>query len=164
MSNRVTKKVVAFEGVRLEVTTMAAFDDVIQRLRESMGKTSIPEIVEIAQKPISEAEYRRIVQERFVGKSGFMAFYEIDHGGWLSKFGINRRVVRWILGNPLFAITMIQYDVTAGLFAPVEILVTEAEEGSGTIITYVRPSSLMVIGKNKPLMYAAAKLDKKVDD
>ena len=164
MSNRVTKKVVAFEGVRLEVTTMAAFDDVIQRLRESMGKTSIPEIVEIAQKPISEAEYRRIIQERFVGKSGFMVFYEIDHGGWLSKFGINRRVVRWILGNPLFAITMIQHDITAGLFAPVEILVTEAEEGRGTTITYVRPSSLMVIDKNKPLMDAAAKLDKKVDD
>jgi uncharacterized protein (DUF302 family) len=163
MSNRVTKKVVAFEGVRLEVTTMAAFDDVIQRLRESMGKTSIPEIVEIAQKPISEAEYRRIIQERFVGKSGFMVFYEIDHGGWLSKFGINRRVVRWILGNPLFAITMIQQDITAGLFAPVEILLTEAE-GRGTTITYVRPSSLMVIDENEPLMEAAAKLDKKVDD
>ena len=56
MSNRVTKKVVAFEGVRLEVTTMAAFDDVIQRLRESMGKTSIPEIVEIAQRSISRVQ------------------------------------------------------------------------------------------------------------
>jgi len=129
-----------------------------------MGKTSIPEIVEIAQRPISEAEYRRIIEERFVGKSGLMLFYEIDHGGWLSKFGINRRVVRWILGNPLFAITMIQHDITAGLFAPVEILVTEAEEGRGTTITYVRPSSLMVIDENKPLMEAAAKLDKKVDD
>jgi uncharacterized protein (DUF302 family) len=71
--------------------------------------------------------------------------------------------VRWILGNPLFAITMIQHDITAGLFAPVEILLTEAE-GRGTTITYVRPSSLMVIDENEPLMEAAAKLDKKVDD
>src|SRR5258706_837858 len=108
MSNRVTKKVVAFEGVRLEVTTMAAFDDVIQRLRESMGKTSIPEIVEIAQKPISEAEYRRIVQERFVGKSGFMAFYEIDHGGWVVEFWINIRVGRWNFGKPPFPITTLE--------------------------------------------------------
>ena len=164
MSNRVTKKVVAFEGERLEVTTMAAFDDVIQRLRESMGKTSIPEIVEIAQKPISEPEYRRIIQERFVGKSGFMVFYEIDHGGWLSKFGIRRRMVRWIFGNPLIAITMIRHDLTAGLFAPVEILVTEAEDGQGTTITYVRPSSLMVLGNNPPLMQAAVELDKKLDE
>jgi uncharacterized protein (DUF302 family) len=59
---------------------------------------------------------------------------------------------------------MIQHDITAGLFAPVEILVTEAEDVAGTVITYVRPSSLMALKENKPLMDAAAKLDKKVDD
>ena len=93
-----------------------------------------------------------------------MLFYEIDHGGWLSKFGIHRRMMRWIFGNPLFAITMIRHDLTAGLFAPVEILVTEAEGGLGTTITYVRPSSLMVIDNNPPLMQAAAELDKKLDE
>ena len=164
MSNRVTKKDRVFEGMRLEVTTSARFDVVLDRLRNSMGRTSIPEIVELAQKPISEVEYRRVIQERFVGKSGFMLFHEIDHGGWLSKFGIRRRMVRWIFGNPLIAITMIRHDLTAGLFAPVEILVTEAEDGRGTTITYVRPSSLMVIGNNPPLMKAAAELDNKLDE
>jgi uncharacterized protein (DUF302 family) len=164
MSDRVTKKDRVFEGVRLEVTTSAGFDVVLDRLRNSMGRTSILEIVELAQNPISEVDYRRIIQERFVGKSGFMLFHEIDHGGWLSKFGIRRRMVRWIFGNPLFAITMIRHDLTAGLFAPVEILVTEAEDGLGTTITYVRPSSLMVMGNNPPLMQAAAELDKKLDE
>ena len=93
-----------------------------------------------------------------------MLFHVIDHGGWLSKFGINRRMVRWIFGNPLIAITMIRHDLTAGLFAPVEILVTEAEDGLGTTITYVRPSSLMVLGNNPPLMQAAVELDKKLDE
>ena len=73
-------------------------------------------------------------------------------------------MVRWILGDPLVAIAIIQHDITAGLFAPVEILVTEAEEGAATMITYVRPSSLMAVDENKPRMDAAAKLDKKVDD
>ena len=164
MSDGVTKKNQVFEGVRLEVTTSAGFDVVLDRLHNSMGRTSIPEIVELAQKPISEAEYRRVIQERFVGKSGFMLFHVIDHGGWLSKFGIRRRMVRWIFGNPLIAITMIRYDLTAGLFAPVEILVTEAEDGQGTTITYVRPSSLMVLGNNPPLMQAAVELDKKLDE
>ena len=164
MSDQVTKKDRVFEGMRLEVTTSARFDVVLDRLRNSMGRTSIPEIVELAQKPISEVEYRRVIQERFVGKSGFMLFHEINHGGWLSKFGIHRRMVRWIFGNPLFAITMIRHDLTAGLFAPVEILVTEAEDGLGTTITYVRPSSLMVMGNNPPLMQAAAELDKKLDE
>jgi uncharacterized protein (DUF302 family) len=98
-----------------------------------------------------------------VGESGFMLFYEIYHGGWLPRFGINWRTVRWILGNPLIAITMIRHDITAGLFAPVEVLVTEKESGPGTTITYVRPSSLMVNEENPPLREAAKALDEKFD-
>jgi uncharacterized protein (DUF302 family) len=61
-----------------------------------------------------------------------MLFAEIDHGGWLPKFGIKQRTVRWILGNPLYAVTMIRHDITAGLFAPVELLVTENIDRAGT--------------------------------
>ena len=35
-----------------------------------------------------------------------MLFHEIDHGEWLPVFGIKLKVMRWILGNPLIAITM----------------------------------------------------------
>jgi isoquinoline 1-oxidoreductase subunit beta len=69
------------------------------------------------------------------------------------------RSVRWILGNPLIAITMLRHDITAGLFAPVEILVTEKEGEAGTTVTYVRPSSLMVTEENLPLHKAAKALD-----
>jgi uncharacterized protein (DUF302 family) len=152
-----------FEGVRTEISTARSFDDVLGRLRKAMGSTSVPEIVALAKKPISQAEYIQKVEERFVGESGFMLFNEIDHGGWLPQFGINRRTIRWILGNPLIAITMIRHDITAGLFAPVEILVTEDEGGKGTTVTYVRPSSLMVIAENPPLRRAADDLDVKLD-
>ena len=91
-----------------------------------------------------------------------MLFAEIDHGSWLPKFGINQRTVRWIIGNPLYAITMIRHDVTAGLFAPVELLVTENSDRVGTKFTYVRPSSLMVIEDNPPLLAAAQALDGKL--
>jgi hypothetical protein len=81
-----------------------------------MGNASAPEVVALAKEAITQAEYVQKVEERFVGESGFMLFYEIDHGGWLPRFGINRRTVRWILGNPLIAITMIRHNITAGLF------------------------------------------------
>jgi uncharacterized protein (DUF302 family) len=58
---------------------------------------------------------------------------------------------------------MIRHDITAGLFAPVEVLVTEKESGPGTTIAYVRPSSLMVIEENPPLREAAKALDEKFD-
>ncbi len=135
-----------FAGERIVVHTDRAFDDVLKALRQLMGRATLAEINALAEEPISEREFSSRVQERYVGTSGFMLFAEIDHGRWLPKFGIGQRVVRWILGNPLYAITMIRHDITAGLFAPVELLVTEDSHQQGTTVTYVRPSSLMVIG------------------
>jgi uncharacterized protein (DUF302 family) len=154
----------SFTGVRIEVATSVAFDEVLARLRSLMGRASLAEIVALAQTPITEAEFSRTVQERFEGESGFMLFAEVDHGGWLSKFGVNRRTVRWILGNPVIAVTMIRHDITAGLFAPVEILVTQAEDGQGATVTYIRPSSLMVVDQNPSLLAAATLLDAKFDN
>jgi uncharacterized protein (DUF302 family) len=151
------------QGIRAEVDTTLSFDEVLNRLRRLLGSASVPEMLSLAKETATQPEYVQKVEERFVGESGFMLFYEIDHGGWLRRFGINRRTVRWIFGNPLIAITMIRHDIRAGLFAPVEILVTEKESGPGTTITYVRPSSLMVIEKNPPLLEAAKALDQKLD-
>ena len=150
-------------AVRTEVTTSLGFDEVLARLHAQMGRASVQDIVALAKLPVTEAEYVREVGTRFVGDSGFMLFAEIDHGGWLSKFGINRRTVRWILGNPLIAVTMIRHDITAGLFAPVELLVTEAEDEQGATVTYMRPSSLMMVEDNPPLLEAAQALDEKFD-
>jgi len=91
-----------------------------------------------------------------------MLFAEIDHGTWLMVFGIRQRSVRWVLGNPLIAVTMIRHDITAGLFAPVEALITECESGGGTNIVYIRPSSLMLTEENEPLRQAAEILDTKL--
>jgi uncharacterized protein (DUF302 family) len=151
-----------FQGIRIEVDTLVSFDEVLSRLRRLMGDASVPEVVALAKEATTQAEFVQKVEGR-VGESGFMLFAEIDHGGWLPKFGINRRTVRWILGNPLIAITMIRHDITAGLFAPVEVLVTEKDGRPGTTITYVRPSSLMVIEENPPLREAAEALDEKFD-
>ncbi|OBJ14176.1 DUF302 domain-containing protein, partial [Mycobacterium colombiense] len=98
--------------------------------------------------------------ESHVGPSGFMLFGLVDHGAWISKAGIERKALRVILGNPLIAITMLRHDVTAGLFAPVELLLLE--EGSGSSLTYVKPSSLMVVEANPELLSAAEKLDAKL--
>jgi uncharacterized protein (DUF302 family) len=152
----------AFNGVRVVVHTSRAYDVVMSNLRSLMGASSLDEVVALAKKPTSEAEFRREVDDRLVGESGFMLLAEIDHGGWLPKFGIKQRTMRLMLGNPLYAITMIRHDITAGLFAPVELLVTETVDRAGATVTYVRPSSLMVIEDNPPLLAAAQALDGKL--
>lgn len=99
--------------------------------------------------------------QEVAGESGFMLFFEMDHGAWLKTFGILRKVVRWIFGNPVVAYTMLRHDIAAGLFAPIELLLMENESGNGALLIYDLPSSLMVIEDNPPLLEAAEALDRK---
>lgn len=166
MSDQATASRTKFDGVRVHVTSSLGFDEVLASLRSRMGSTNIPEVVALSSKVKDAEEYDRLVRERFVGPSGFMLFAEIDHGTWIRLYGIERRSVRLVIGNPLIAITMIRHDMVAGLFAPVELLLTEDEEGSGCTIDYVLPSSLIVIDKSTAaaeLKDAAAALDGKFD-
>jgi len=96
-----------------------------------------------------------------VGSSGFMLFATLDHGAWIKKTGIERNLLRVVIGNPLIAITMLRHDVTAGLFAPVELLIAEEQAGRSSL-TYVVPSSLIVVEENEPLRAAALALDAKL--
>ena len=99
--------------------------------------------------------------QEIAGDSGFMLFFEMDHGAWLKIFGIRRKVVRWIFGNPVIAYTMLRHDIAAGLFAPIEFLLFENGSGQGATLVYDLPSSLMVIEDNPPLLEAARALDRK---
>jgi uncharacterized protein (DUF302 family) len=152
-----------FKGVRIEVESARSYEEVLRRLREQTGRAPISEFNALVASVSSAEQFHREVTERFIGASGFMIFAEIDHGKWISHYGIHRRVVRVILGNPLIAITMLRHDISAGLFAPVELLLADHENGSGCILYYVRPSSLMMVEKNSQLASAALELDRKLD-
>jgi uncharacterized protein (DUF302 family) len=150
-----------FNAIRVRVDSSLTVDQLAQRLRVRMGRADLVELGILARKAASEEEYAREVERRFVGESGFMLFAELDHGAWLSRFGVRRQVLRWILGNPLIAITMLRHDVTAGLFAPVEILLTDRQPEEGSSVTYLKPSTLM--GSNPNVLKAARELDQKLE-
>ena len=147
------------DGVRIRYGSTRSFADVVAALKDDVGHTPV-DIEGIATATTDWQSYRESVQAH-VGPSGFMLFATLDHGGWIGKAGIDRDVLRVIIGNPLIAITMLRHDVTAGLFAPVELLVTDDGAG-GSSVTYVQPSSLMVVEANPPLLAAARELDAKL--
>lgn len=72
---------------------------------------------------------------------------------------------RFILGNPLIAITMLERDINAGLFVPVEVLIVEDEEGKGCRVVYMLPSGLVAgyEGASRELVEAARQLDEKLE-
>lgn len=147
-----------FDGVRVRYDSAKSYDELVTALLADIGDQPVP-IDAIATSTGDWRTYQERV-ESHVGPSGFMLFGIIDHGAWITKVGIERKALRVILGNPLIAITMLRHDVTAGLFAPVELLVTD--NGMGCSVTYVKPSSLMVVEPNLELLSAAEKLDAKL--
>jgi uncharacterized protein (DUF302 family) len=157
-----TREVVPFAGQRVILRSELSFDQAMSKLRARVGETTVENIVQLSSMPGSLEAFEEKVQQ-YVGDSGFMLFAEMDHGRWIKKFNIKRRLVRWIFGNPLIAITMIRHDYSAGLFVPVELLLAEADDGAGCAITYVVPSSLIAIGDNPELLAAAQALDAKVE-
>jgi len=135
-----------------------SYDEVLRALLDDIGDKPVPinDIVTTT----DEWESYRARLESWAGPSGFMLFGLIDHGAWITKAGIDRKAMRVILGNPLIAITMLRHEISAGLFAPVELLIVD--EGAGSSVTYVKPSSLMVVEPNPELLSAAKALDAKL--
>jgi uncharacterized protein (DUF302 family) len=150
---------IPFPGLRLRYDSTKSFDELTAALFAAVGDTPVP-IDDVAKRHDDWASYERDVQT-FVGPYGFMLFAAWNHGAWIRKAGIDRQVLRVVIGNPLIAITMLRHDVTAGLFAPVELLLTSEDDGRSAL-TYVRPSSLMVVAPRPELQAAAAALDEKL--
>ena len=150
---------ISFTGVRIRFGSNKRFDEVVRALLADVGDTPLM-IDELPAKCESWESYKAEV-ESHVGPSGFILFAVLNHGAWIKKVHIHKKVLRLIIGNPLLAITMLRHDLTAGLFAPVELIVIEEDQDRSSL-TYVRPSSLMVIEPNEPLLAAAKELDAKL--
>ena len=150
---------IPFKGVRVTFNSNKNFDEVVSSLLADVGDNPVL-LNEVAANYESWESYKQEI-ESHIGPSGFSLFVTIDHGAWIKKVGIRRKAVRLIIGNPMIAITMLRHDLTAGLFAPVELIIIEEDAGRSSL-TYVRPSSLMVVAKNDPLLAAAKKLDSKL--
>jgi uncharacterized protein (DUF302 family) len=150
---------IPFNGVRLRFDSNKSFDEVLSSLLADVGDKPLL-INEVADSSESWDSYKKEI-ESHVGPSGFTLFATIDHGAWIKKVGIQRKVLRLIIGNPTIAITMLRHDLTAGLFAPVELILVEEDDGCCSL-TYVRPSSLMVVETNDALLAAARQLDLKL--
>jgi len=149
---------IRFEGVRVRYDSAKGYDELLGALLADIGDKAVS-LDEVA--TASDWQSYQDTVEPLAGPSGFMLFNLIDHGAWITKAGIDRKVMRVVLGNPLIAITMLRHDVTAGLFAPVELLILDEGEGRSSL-TYVKPSSVMVVEKNPELLAAAEELDAKL--
>jgi uncharacterized protein (DUF302 family) len=149
---------VTIEHVHVE--TENPFAVVAAALEARMGKFDPAVYKELRSEADPEAVRTRL--EAMVGPSGFMLFSTSDHGALLRLAGQTRKAVQYVVGNPLFAVQMTRYDVRAGLYAPLRVLLYEDGDGK-TCVEYDRPSSLFGQFGDANVTEVAEMLDRKLE-
>jgi uncharacterized protein (DUF302 family) len=67
-------------------------------------------------------------------------FGQRDHGALLAIAGLTRRSIQYDIGNPLTASKMTRHQPSAGLYAPIRVLLRDGDGGVG--FEYDRPASV----------------------
>jgi uncharacterized protein (DUF302 family) len=150
-----------FSAIHVRVTSDRPFADVQAAFERRLGRFQ-PDVYQALAEGGDPAAVRARL-EAMAGPSGFMLFSTSDHGRLLRLVGQQRKAVQYVIGNPLFAVEMTRYAIGASLYAPLRVLIHEADDGK-IYIEYDRPSSLFGQFGDERVRPMAAALDQKLDD
>jgi hypothetical protein len=81
-----------------------------------------------------------------------------DHGALLAIAGLKRLAIQYDIGNPLTASLMTRHRVSAGLYAPIRVLLRESADGD-VAFEYDRPVSVFGQFGDEAIDIVARKLD-----
>ncbi|MGC2405495.1 MAG: DUF302 domain-containing protein [Candidatus Cybelea sp.] len=81
------------------------------------------------------------LKQRLEAAPELSIFLKRDHGVLVGLYGKVRDAVQYEIGNPLTASTMTRYQLAAGLYAPLRVIIYEKDDG-GSCIEYDLPSSV----------------------
>jgi uncharacterized protein (DUF302 family) len=137
-----------------------SFEEVIEAFESQVGTVEDIGWSSIPNSATDRTDFEKRIND-VVGSSGFTRFATFDHGTWAGFEGHRHKLIMYVIGNPLIAITMIQHDIEAGLDVPVRVAIYQASKGE-TRFVYNKPSTLMSRLKNTELHEAALKLDAKM--
>jgi uncharacterized protein (DUF302 family) len=146
--------------VHVLVVTDRAFEEVAKGIERQLGRFD-PEVDDLLATG-GDPEAARARLEATVGSSGFMLFGKRRHGSMLRIVGAERKAVQYVVGNPLFAVQMTRHDIRTSLYAPLQVLLYEDDEGK-TCLEYDRSSTLFGQFGNAKVTAVATMLDQKLE-
>ena len=110
-----------FTTTHVHVQTEKIFGEVTKDFERQLGKFD-PTVSQALRPDANRAADARARIEAMAGSSGFMLLGTTDHDTLLSVFGVKKKAIQYIVGNPLIAIQMTQHNLAAGLYAPLRVL------------------------------------------
>lgn len=148
---------------RLSVISGKPFEDVVAAFEAAVGRPDMSRFRSEFDATKTHAEMEAVVQ-RSVGTSGFMEFARFDLGAVLRKeegSRQTRKIVRFLIGNPLVMKEMVKHVPDAGSYAPVTILIDERPDG--VHFSYDTMAGFLAVYGNAAALKVAQELDGKVE-
>lgn len=133
MSASMSRKLVEIAHVIIETTK--PFDAVRAALEKVVPHLD-PEIATLVSDGLTER-----LRQRLEAGADLSIFIELDHGAVLEIYGPRRKAIQYLIGNPLTASKMTRFTLAAALYAPLRVILYEADDG-GSRFEYDLPSSL----------------------
>jgi hypothetical protein len=128
----VTSRTIAVEHIR--ISSERPFAEVRHKLEDTVPALD-PGIAEA----LARGDQKR-AQDYDENGPKLSIFLAREHGALLQIAGGKRNAVQYEIGNPLTASKMTRYQLAAGLYAPLRVVLFEDEQGRG-IFEYDKPSS-----------------------
>ncbi|KDR74824.1 hypothetical protein GALMADRAFT_141157 [Galerina marginata CBS 339.88] len=161
------KTVTSFMTKLVEFDTTVPFAEVIARLDVEVNKAGSQDIVAKLVKSESPEEWKSLVTERIAG-TGFLYFMEFPHYKLLKMAdGVEKPgMVVYAFGNPFAGQVILKQNPKAAYSIPPRLSIVEKPDGTGTIVSYHLPSTVMgqPDGNNDPTLQAALDVfDEKIE-
>ena len=147
--------------IHCEHVSARPFEEVVATFRAAVGNGDGETFRKAVQASMGPEDFEARMRAA-EGTSGFMLFFEADHGAWMARVGLQARAKLYIIGNPLIARTMIEHNLGVGLNVPVRVMIYEDPLSGTCRLAYDLPSSLMGRLKNDRVTAAARRLDQKL--
>ena len=153
----VRRNVVQVEHIHID--SNRRYDDVRASLEE------LPRFDDRIRDLLHNGEIERVKSElqAIQGGAHLILFSIAMHGDWLQIISRKRKAAQYVIGNVLVSTRMTQYQLAAGLYAPLRIMLYENDAGTATI-EYDRPSSLFGQYGDERVTAVAQELDRQIYD
>lgn len=148
---------------RLGVVSSKSFEDVVTAFESAIGHVNPNDFQRAIASAKNSSEIESIVRGA-LGPSGFMEFVRFDQGAVLRREPgqEKRKIIRFLIGNPLVMKEMVVPVPEAGFYAPVSVLIDERADG--VHLSYDRVAPALEPYGNSHALQVARDLDSRVEE
>jgi Domain of unknown function DUF302 len=129
---------VHFEVDRIDVTSTKSYVEALAIFAEKVPPADVGTLNRLANSHASQREIEDAVQS-MAGELGFMSFAKLEQGPLVSLLGKPKKMVVFLLGNPVLANRMYEADPAIGVYAPLRAAIYEDHQGQAHLRTIAPP-------------------------